>query len=152
MADVRIRPVELGDIEAFYDHQADPLASEMAAFPTRAHDKFVEHWTTRVLVNEGNYARTIVADTQLAGNVLSWIDPDNGQRMFGYWLGRDFWGKGIATDAVRLALAEITDRPIHADVAVHNIGSQRVLEKNGFVRVGSEKADDGVELLLFILQ
>jgi RimJ/RimL family protein N-acetyltransferase len=153
MPDVLIRPVELADIEAFYDHQADPVASEMAAFPTRERDQFVEHWTTRVLVNEGNYARAIVADGQVAGNVLSWIDPENGQRMFGYWLGREFWGKGIATDAVRLALAEITDRPIHADVAVHNVGSRRVLEKNGFKRLSDEPtiADDGVGLFFYRL-
>jgi RimJ/RimL family protein N-acetyltransferase len=71
----------------------------------------------------------------------------------GYWIGREFWGRGVATTAVRLYLTEVTERPIHAFVALHNVGSQRVLEKNGFTRASDEPeiADDGVAELLFVL-
>lgn len=55
----------------------------------------------------------------------------------GYWLGEPFWGKGIMTEAIRLMVAygfehwpvnRIFARPYHT-----NIGSQRALEKAGFI-------------------
>lgn len=59
----------------------------------------------------------------------------------GYVLGRKYWGKGIATEAVRLVAAEIfKEKPemerLEALVDVDNVGSQKVLEKVGFVREG----------------
>jgi RimJ/RimL family protein N-acetyltransferase len=50
----------------------------------------------------------------------------------GYWIGRDFWGKGIATQALSLFLTEKKTRPLYAHVVKENIGSRRVLEKCGF--------------------
>lgn len=153
MTAVELRPVEPDDLETLFEQQADPVASEMAAFPSRDHAGFFGHWNNRVLANPDGIVRAIVVDGALAGNVLSWVDPDSGHREMGYWLGRDFWGKGIATEAVRRYLLEVVERPIHAEVAIHNIGSQRVLEKNGFVRVsdGPTVVDDGVKLFLYRL-
>ncbi|HET9672049.1 MAG TPA: GNAT family N-acetyltransferase [Actinomycetota bacterium] len=88
-------------------------------------------------------ARAIVADGEVAGNVGSW-DGD-GKRLLGYWVGREHWGRGIATAAVAAFLEIDRTRPIHAFVAVTNVGSIRVLEKCGFARVDSRFADDGVE-------
>ena len=61
----------------------------------------------------------------------------------GYWLGEDFWGQGIMTDAV----SALTDfwfqntpvRRISADVFANNPGSARVLEKAGFILEGRLK-------------
>jgi len=148
---VSLRPVVLADIDIFYEHQADPGASAMAAFPSRDRETHQKHWTTRILVNESGIARTIVADELVAGNVISWLEED-GRRLVGYWIGREFWGRGVASEALRLFVDELTVRPIYADAAITNVGSQRVLEKNGFVRTGhSEIASDGVELVLYIL-
>ena len=79
---------------------------------------------------------------QVAGNVVSW-DQD-GKRLVGYWIGKEFWGKGLATRALSELLDELTMRPLHAYVAKTNIGSIRVLEKCGFVR--SDEEDDLYEL------
>jgi RimJ/RimL family protein N-acetyltransferase len=146
---ITLRPVESADIDIFYEHQADPVASEMAATTARDEVSHRQFWETRILVNPNNISRTVVVDGKVAGNILSWRNED--VREVGYRLGREFWGRGIATDALRLFLAEIDDRPIHADVAKHNVGSRRVLEKNGFEPIGSLVADDGVELLQFVL-
>jgi len=155
MSAVEIRPVQEDDLDALYEHQADAVAAEMAAFPSRDRATFLEHWKSRVLVGSSNYARVVLADGAVAGNIVSWIDPENGHRLFGYWLGREFWGRGVATEAVRLSLSEINDRPIYADVALHNIGSQRVLEKNGFVRESADQrmgeGADGIELYFYKL-
>ena len=55
----------------------------------------------------------------------------------GYWLGESFWGKGIATEAVRQLVEQIRlDHPeitrIYGNVFAQNKGSMRVLEKNDF--------------------
>ncbi len=62
----------------------------------------------------------------------------------GYWIARDFWGKGIATHALALLLREVSLRPLYAHVATTNEASLRVLQKSGFVieRVQLSPADD----------
>jgi RimJ/RimL family protein N-acetyltransferase len=145
---VRIRPVEDEDLPIFLAHQDDPVAAAMAAFPTRAADVFYEHWA-RIRADPTNVTRTIVADGEVVGDIVSWLD--DGRRQVGYWIGRGHWGKGFATAALRLLLAEIADRPVTAHVALENIGSQRVVEKCGFVRVGDEVADDSVHEAIFRL-
>ncbi|HEY5489308.1 MAG TPA: GNAT family N-acetyltransferase [Candidatus Limnocylindrales bacterium] len=149
---ISLRPVEEADIEVFYEHQADQGAAAMAAFPARDRAAHFAHWAKNVLGNPAGTVRTVLVDGAVAGNVVSWIDTDLG-RLLGYWIGRDFWGRGVATEALRLYLGEVSERPIRAFVALHNVGSQRVLEKNGFVRVSAEPeiAPDGVAELLFVL-
>jgi RimJ/RimL family protein N-acetyltransferase len=83
----------------------------------------------------------------VAGNVGCW--EQDGQRLVGYWVGREFWGKGLATRALAEFVEEVTARPLHAWVATSNLGSIRVLEKCGFVTIGSRTTD--VEELLFEL-
>jgi RimJ/RimL family protein N-acetyltransferase len=53
-----------------------------------------------------------------------------------YWVDRAQWGKGIASAALRILLAETSERPPYARAASDNVGSLRVLEKAGFRRVG----------------
>jgi RimJ/RimL family protein N-acetyltransferase len=146
---VRIRPVEDADLPVFLAHQDDPVAAAMAAFPTRAPDVFYAHWAT-IRADPTNYTRAIVADDQVVGDIVSWLD--HGSRQVGYWIGREHWGKGFATAALRLLLDEIKGRPVTAHIVPANIGSQRVVEKCGFLRVGEEVADDGVHELIFRLE
>ena len=67
----------------------------------------------------------------MAGHIGSWVE-DDGHREVGYWIGRQFWGRGVATAALHDFLEIVTDRPIEGWIAPHNAGSARVLEKNGF--------------------
>ena len=149
---VRLRSVEDRDIEVFFDHQADPKAVEMAAFPARDRDQFEAHWA-KVRGDDTLVVRTIVADGQVAGNIGSW--PDHGQQLLGYWVGREFWGRGVATQALALLADEVSIRPLYAHVVMHNVGSIRVLEKCGFRRDRVEEAkatpDDGIEELIYVL-
>lgn len=138
---VRVRPVEDADLPILLIHQDDPIAAAMAAFPTRAPDAFFAHWV-EIRADPTVVARTIVVEDVVVGDIVSWLA--NGQREVGYWIARESWGRGYATEALRLLLGEVTERPIIGHVAVENVGSRRVLEHCGFVRVGQEVADDGV--------
>jgi len=149
---ISLRPVEEADVDIFYEHQADAGASAMAAFPARDRAAHFDHWAKNVIGNPNGSVRTVLVAGAVAGNVVSWLDAELG-RLLGYWIGREFWGRGVATEAVRLYLTEVTERPIYAFVALHNVASQRVLEKCGFIRVSAEPeiAPDGVAELLFVL-
>jgi len=134
---ITIRPVTESDIPIFFNHQADPESSAMAAFPSRTREEFDAHWK-KIMVNEKCILRTIEADGEVAGNLVSW-EWENGEREVGYWLGKEFWGKGIATEALKQYLQIVKQRPLMAHVAQHNIGSKRVLEKCGFRVIADDK-------------
>jgi RimJ/RimL family protein N-acetyltransferase len=138
--EVELRSVTDADIEVFYEQQLDPEALRMAVFPLRDHDTFTTHWRERILGNDANYAWTIVADGEIAGHMLCF--PRDGKREVGYWLGRVYWGRGIATAALAAMLREVTERPLYAYVARSNVGSIRVVEKCGFTAIGSERHVD----------
>jgi RimJ/RimL family protein N-acetyltransferase len=137
---VRLRGVTAGDLPIFFEHQRDPDATQMAAFPARARDAFMAHWA-KILGDETVITNTILFDGRVAGNIVSWLG--SGQREVGYWLGKEYWGKGIATQALSEFLTHMTVRPLYAHVAAHNIASIRVLEKCGFTISGEGKVPSG---------
>ncbi len=139
-----LRDVREEDLPIFFEHQRDPEATRMAAFPPRDRDAFMAHWQTKVLGSPTSSAKTIVLGGEVAGNVVSW--EQDGRRLVGYWVGRAYWGRGIATAALAALVRDHErGRPLHAHVAVMNPGSIRVLEKCGFRRTASGiVGDDGV--------
>jgi RimJ/RimL family protein N-acetyltransferase len=101
--------------------------------PARDREAFAAHWER--LLADGR-VRTFVIEVggETAGHLL--VFDRDGRRELGYWLGRRFWGLGIASAAVAEALQRERDRPLHAGVVEDNHASLRVLEKHGFVRCG----------------
>jgi RimJ/RimL family protein N-acetyltransferase len=130
-----LRDVIETDLPFFFEHQRDPEATRMAVFPARDREAFAAHWK-RILADETVTAKTIVVDGAVAGNVVSFVHE--GKTEVGYWLGREFWGGGIATRALTEFLRLLDERPLYAGVAEHNAGSIRVLEKCGLERCGEE--------------
>ena len=137
---VALRPVEDGDLPAFFEWQRDAESTHMAAAPARGEDDFHAHWA-RIRSDPAGILRTIVADGEVAGNVVSW--SADGRRFVGYWIGKPFWGRGIASEALTQFTLVDGERPLHAVVAEHNVGSRRVLEKAGFRVIGEELVRDG---------
>ena len=137
---VTLRDVTEDDLPVFFDFERDPVANEMAAFPARDREAFVEHWTTNILDNDAGRKRTVLLDGEVVGNMLSW--EQSGDTLVGYWIGRDYWGRGVASRALALFLAEVDERPLHAYVAAHNAGSIRVLEKCGFRIVRAQTIEE----------
>jgi RimJ/RimL family protein N-acetyltransferase len=149
MTDIELRAVQPDDLAVFFEDQADPVAAEMASFPSRDREAFDAHWA-RTLRDESCVVRTVERDGLPVGNVSSW--EHDGERDVGYWIGRAHWGQGIATSALSAFLDVDRARPLHAHVDTTNPGSIRVLEKCGFHRASAPTvADDGIEELLFRL-
>jgi RimJ/RimL family protein N-acetyltransferase len=122
----------------------------MAAFPSRDRKSFDAHWERNILGNPDAIAQTILVDGEVAGNIGSWTQQ--GARLVGYWIGKEYWGKGVATQALSAFLHLVPDRPLYAHVVEHNVGSIRVLEKCGFSVEKRVEADgEGVVELVLVL-
>ena len=136
---IELRDVTEDDLDVIFSHQQDAEAVQMAAFtstdPSNRAD-FDAHWEW-MRSSDRHDMRTILVDGEAAGHVGSWLDK--GKREVTYWIGREFWGRGVATAALKAYLAEVTERPIYAHAAKDNVGSIRVLEKSGFVITGEGK-------------
>lgn len=126
------------DLNTFFEQQLDPEANYMAAFTARNpadRDSFDAHW--KKILGDGSITiKTILFGGQIAGHIAchSWF----GEPEVTYWLGKSFWGKGIATAALSKLLDDLPIRPLFARSAGDNLASIRVLEKCGFKVVGHE--------------
>ncbi len=135
-ASIRLRPVTKEDLPALFEHQRDPLASRMAAFPPRNRGEFMAHWNK--ILRDADCTTLVIQDgPALAGSLFCFTRE--GRRVVGYWIDREFWGRGIATAALRQFLALETRRPLYAEVAQTSAASIRVLEKCGFSKVEDRK-------------
>ena len=136
---VQLRGVDEYDLEFFFQFQQDPQANHMAAFTCKDpkdRQAFNRRWE-RIMNDDQVPIRTIRYQEQVAGSVLSYVME--GEREVSYWIGKEYWGLGIATKSLSMYLAIITDRPIYARVASDNVGSIRVMEKNSFQYLRSER-------------
>ncbi len=150
-----LREVRSEDIPVFHQYQADPEASALAGVPSRDPEAYEAHWA-KLRADPQVLLRTIVTDEgAVAGQLLSF--PRDGVREIGYWLGREYWGRGLARAALAQFLTLVTERPVYGVVNEANTASVRVLERNGFVlvdrRAGEPPATGGppVTLLVFRL-
>ncbi|MER5217146.1 GNAT family N-acetyltransferase [Streptomyces sp. NPDC002838] len=129
--EVAIREVHDSDLPVFFRQMNDPEALRMAAFtakdPADWH-AFDALW--KRIRSSDAVARTVLADGDVVGSAAVYGEP--GEREVTYWIDRAYWGRGIATAALRDLLAEVPERPLYARAAADNEGSLRVLEKCGF--------------------
>lgn len=134
-----MREVRDEDLPLLFEQWADPVAAQMAAFTAPDHmdrDAFERRWS-RLRADPTVLNRVIVVDEAVAGTIGSWGEA--GERQVTYWIGRSYWGRGIATDALNAFLAVDRSRPLYAHVASDNAASRRVLEKCGFRVIATEQ-------------
>ena len=137
---VILRDLAESDLPILFEHQNDLEASRMAAFLPRDpsdRDAFMTHWT-RILADPTLTKKAILWNGQVAGSIGSFLW--DGKPQVTYWLGKAFWGNGIATLALTEFLRIFNKRPLYASAAKDNAASSRVLEKCGFAIRGYGKA------------
>lgn len=127
------------DLDAFFEFQLNEEANYVAAFtqqdPT---DKqaYIEKYTKNLYVPT-TVTRTIKVKGDIVGSIAKFIM--HGDAEITYWIDRKYWGMGIATNALCQFIEIEKTRPLYARTAYDNYGSQRVLEKCGFVKIGTDK-------------
>ena len=135
--DVHLRDIIKEDLPIFFEDQMDKDAVKMAAFTSRDKEAFMEHWNNKILGDAAVIKKTILYQGNVAGNIESWLQ--DGKQEVGYWIGKEYWGRGIASIALAEFLLLQNARPLYAHVAKHNKASLRVLEKCGFTITGEDK-------------
>lgn len=128
---IALREVHDSDLPVFYRQMNDPEALHMAAFTLEDpsdRDGFEALWER--IRSSADVARTVLADGDVVGSAAVYGEP--GEREVTYWVDRAYWGRGVATAALRHLLAEVPERPLYARAAADNEGSLRVLHKCGF--------------------
>ncbi|MEH0422301.1 GNAT family N-acetyltransferase [Streptomyces sp. B21-083] len=136
--DVVLREVHDSDLPVFFRQTNDPESLRMAAFTAKDptdRAAFDAHWE-RIRASS-NVLRTVLVDGDVVGSAA--VYGELGAREVTYWIDRSYWGRGIATAALRALVAEVPDRPLHARAAADNTGSLRVLEKCGFRVSGHDR-------------
>ncbi len=128
---IALRKVHDSDLPVFFRQMNDPEALHMAAFTPKDpadRDAFDAHWK-RIRASDAVH-RTVLADGDVVGSAAVYGEP--GEREVTYWIDRAYWGRGIATAALRELVVQVPERPLYARAATDNTGSLRVLEKCGF--------------------
>jgi RimJ/RimL family protein N-acetyltransferase len=141
--DLVLRDLEGSDLPVLFEQQRDPEANWMAAFVSRDpadRDAFLEHWR-RILGDPTVTMKVIVRNGEVVGSVGSFLWE--GRPQVTYWVGKQYWGQGIATHALAKFVRDLKTRPLYASAARDNAASIRVLEKCGFTISGSAKAFAG---------
>ncbi|MFZ1023215.1 MAG: GNAT family N-acetyltransferase [Thermoplasmata archaeon] len=151
-----LREVSETDLPILVEFETNLEGRWMAAFGAKDpidRETVLQHWR-KLLRDDSAVVRTIVLEGKVAGYVLR--AELLGKPCVAYWIGNEFWGKGVATRALREFLRQVELRPIYARVAKDNIASRRVLEKCGFTAYGEEHnyanaRQMEIDELLFIL-
>lgn len=132
--EVRLRRTTAADVQLLHGFEIDEASNQLAGTKARDWQTFHARWMEILADTDGTRTRVtprvILADGEVVGAVN--ISPHEQLDAMGYWIARNHWGRGIASRAVALMLAEFSRRPLYATTAGHNYPSMRVLEKNGF--------------------
>lgn len=130
---------EKKDLYSLFQFQLDKEANYLAAFtPKDPTDEsaYIEKFTKHIVDPTINM-RTIKVNNEITGSIAKFVMQNDNE--ITYWIDKKFWGQGIATTALKIFLKIEQSRPIYGRVAFDNVGSQKVLEKCGFVRIGKDK-------------
>lgn len=137
--DISLRPTEISDLDILFQFQLDKESGYLAAFmPKDPADKSAyinKH--KKVLLDPSVNNQTIILNNTIVGSIAKFVME--GRNEITYWIDKNYWGQGIATTALEAFLKIELTRPIDGRVAFDNIGSQKVLEKCGFIKTGMDK-------------
>jgi [ribosomal protein S5]-alanine N-acetyltransferase len=143
----RLRPYRNGDASALcaVANDFDVARWMVRRFPHPYTLRDAEEWIGIAMAAPRGQILAIEVDGAVAGGIA--VEPHEGERqgtaLFGYWLGRAYWGRGIATEAARMlsdfALQSGDLRRLEAMVFAPNAASAKVLTKCGFTLEGRSR-------------
>lgn len=136
--EIQLRPTTVEDLDILFEFQLDQEGRHLAAFTSQDSTNKEAYLAkyTRLLNDPTVNNQTIIADSEIIGSIAKFVME--GDAELTYWIDRQFWGKGVATTALKNFLTIEKTRPLFGRVAFDNLGSQKVLEKNGFVKIGTD--------------
>ena len=137
--DIVLRPTTNEDLDTLFEFQVDEESGYMAAFmPANHRDKSAYLDKYRKLLADTSVNNvTIWYKDAIVGSMAKFVM--DGKSEITYWIDKHFWGKGIATNALASFLEKELARPLLGRVAFDNLGSQKVLLKNGFKKIGTDR-------------
>ena len=135
-----LREVEDRDLGVLFEHSTDRDAIRMAAFTSPDPDDrpSFDRRCARLKSDGSTTNRVVEIEGRVVGHIAS-FDLE-GHREVTYWIGREDWGRGLATRALQEFLQLEATRPLYAGAASDNAASIRVLTKCGFLIVGEGRA------------
>ncbi|MGE8556639.1 MAG: GNAT family N-acetyltransferase [Chryseobacterium jejuense] len=139
MKDITLRPTVVADLDILFQIQLDDEANYQAAFTSKDSQNKEAYLAkyTQLLDEPTVNNHTIIVDSAIAGSIAKFVIE--GDAEITYWIDKKFWGQGVATTALKDLLILEKTRPIFGRVAFDNLGSQKVLENCGFIRIGTDK-------------
>lgn len=146
---IALRDYEAGDVDRLVELANNENVSRylVYTFPYPYTKEDAKYWIEKGAHENGAVTKVIQFERTFVGSIG--ITPRTGWRShlaeIGYWLGERFWGRGIATEALR----QMTERAfskswldkLFAPVLAPNAASMRVLEKNGYELEGILKEE-----------
>ncbi|XP_074338691.1 uncharacterized protein LOC141676869 [Apium graveolens] len=141
-SDISLRPMDVDDIDDFMVWATDDKVSQYCSWSTYTSKEQAMNYMTNIVAPHP-WLRAICLKNRVIGSIS--VTPFQGNDAcrgeLGYVLASKYWGKGIATRAVKMVASVIFVEWPHLErlealVDVANVGSQRVLMKAGFEREG----------------
>lgn len=139
-----LRRVAVTDVKEIMELRSNPETMKFIPRPlVKTKDEALEHINmieAKIIANEGiNWAITIKGNPKLIGVIGHYrIQPENHRCEIGYMILPQYNGKGYVTEAIKVVLEYgfhvLNMHSIEAVIDPDNIASERVLQKNGFVK------------------
>jgi ribosomal-protein-alanine N-acetyltransferase len=132
--DVAVRPLVKADAPALAVAARDPLVPYYTSVP----ETYTEDDARAFIARGGDNFAIVDAQTDELLGVIGFLVMDHARGHFGYWVGKEARGRGVATRALRLltrwAVEERGLARLQLVVEPENLASIRVAERAGFRR------------------
>ncbi|MDZ8200680.1 GNAT family N-acetyltransferase [Microbacterium sp. SSW1-59] len=138
---VELRDLDDDDLDAVFDMMRAPEAVQMAAFTAADPDDRAafDAWIARERAAPLVRLYAVTEDGGFAGTAaLFTVDVE---REMTFWIAANAWGRGVASEAVRILLSLEPERPLFARAAASNAAALAVLAKAGFTEVSRTLAN-----------
>jgi [ribosomal protein S5]-alanine N-acetyltransferase len=148
--EITIEPIALEHADAIQRLAGDPAISEMTRVPSPYPPGGAASFIANSIEgrNQGTDLVFVIKHWSVIVGACGLHDRDKSANCFelGYWVGKPYWGKGIATEAISRLMVycfkSLHLSMVYADCLERNAASKRVLEENGFSVVSRRQNTD----------